>query len=285
MQFEFQLYQSYRAIVLMLLSLLLVWVDGHTNWLKPARYYVGYVVAPTQQLSSLPNVLFDWFGESMHTRDSLLNENKRLKVHNMILQQQIQKQVSLEVENIQLRELFNASEVVDDKVLITSVIDVNPNPYIKQVTINKGAHDGVFIGQPVLDAHGLLGQVIDVMPYNSRVLMLADSNHTVPVQITRNGVRAIATGTGSLSELELIYVPITADIKAGDLLVSSGLGQRYPKGYPVATVSAVNNIPGEAFLQIKAKPSAKLDRSRYLMLVFRSGSGKVPPKFLWQEVE
>lgn len=285
MQFEFQPYQSYRAIVLMLVSLLFVWVDGNTNWLKPARYYMGYVLAPTQQLSGLPNVLFGWVGESVDSRDSLISENKRLKVHNMILQQQIQKQVSLEVENIQLRELFNASEVVDDKVLITSVVDVNPNPYIKQVTINKGAHDGVFIGQPVLDAYGLLGQVIDVMPYSSRVLMLADSNHTVPVQITRNGVRAIATGTGSLSELELIYVPVTADIKEGDLLVSSGLGQRYPKGYPVATVSEVNNIPGEAFLQIKATPSAKLDRSRYLMLVFRSGSGKVPPKSLWQEAK
>lgn len=283
MQFEFHRYQSYRAIALALLSLCLVFVDAHTNWLKPVRYYVGYVLAPSQELSSLPNVIADWLGESMHSRDSLIKENKRLKVHNMILQQQIQKQVSLEVENIQLRELFNASEVVDDKVLITSVVDINPDPYIKQVTINKGANDGVFIGQPVLDAYGLLGQVIDVMPYSSRVLMLADSNHTVPVQITRNGVRAIAMGTGSLSELELIYVPITADIKVGDLLVSSGLGQRYPKGYPVASVTQVNHIPGSAFLQIKAQPSAKLDRSRYLMLVFRSGSGKVPPKSLWQE--
>lgn len=283
MQFEFQLHQSYRAVVIMIIALLFVWVDSHTTWLKPARYYMGYVVAPTQELSTLPSIISDWLNEATYSRDSLLNENQRLKAHNMILQQQIQRQVSLEVENIQLRELFQASEIVDDKVLITSVVDVNPDPYIKQVTINKGAHEGVFIGQPVLDAHGLLGQVIDVMPYSSRVLMLADSNHTVPVQVTRNGVRAIASGTGSLSELELIYVPITADIKEGDLLVSSGLGQRYPKGYPVATVSAVNNIPGEAFLQIKAKPSAKLDRSRYLMLVFRSGSGKVPPKSLWQE--
>lgn len=283
MQFEFQTYQSYRAIALLLLSLFLVWVDDNINWLAPVRYYMGYVLVPTQELSTLPVVIVDWLQESATTRETLLRENKRLKARNTILQQQIQKQVSLEVENIQLRELLNASEEVNDKVLVTSVVDINPDPYIKQITINKGAHEGVFIGQPVLDAFGLLGQVIDVMPYSSRVLMLADSNHTVPVQITRNGVRAIASGTGSLDEMEVIYVPITADIKEGDLLVSSGLGQRYPKGYPVATVSSVKNVSGEAFLQVKAKPSAKLDRSRFLLLVFRAGSGRVPPKTLWQE--
>ncbi len=285
MQFEFQPVQAYRAVALLLLSLFIVWIDSNINWLKPVRYYMGYTLVPSQELSTLPVVVIDWLHEATTTRETLLLENKRLQARNTVLQQQIQKQVSLEVENIQLRELLNASEEVNDKVLVTSVVDINPDPYIKQITINKGAHEGVFIGQPVLDAFGLLGQVIDVMPYSSRVLMLADSNHTVPVQNTRNGVRAIASGTGSLDELEVIYVPVTADIKEGDLLVSSGLGQRYPKGYPVATVHSVKNVPGDAFLQVKAKPSAKLDRSRFLLLVFRAGSGQVPPKSLWQDTK
>ena len=162
---------------------------------------------------------------------------------------------------------------------------VDPDPFSQQILINKGSEDQAFIGQPVLDSHGLMGQIIDVLPYTSRVLLIADSNHAIPVEVNRNGVRAIAVGSGNLNQLNLIYVPETADIKEGDLLVSSGLGGRYPRGYPVAKVAKVAHSPGQAFAEVSATPSAQLDRSRHMLLVFNKTASQVPPKTLWGEDE
>lgn len=265
-----------------MLALALMWLDSHFPWLQPARYFTGYVLTPSQQVAAVPGVVAEWFSESSSQRQELLTENKQLSARNLVLELRAQRMAALEAENIELRELLSASEQIDDRVLVTSVIAVDPDPFSQQILINKGGEDGVFIGQPVLDAYGLLGQVIDVMPYSARVLMIADSNHAIPVQVNRNGVRAIAVGTGSLDELELIYVPNTADIVAGDLLVSSGLGGRYPRGYPVATVTRVDNIPGKSFAVVTAEPSAHLDRSRHLLLVFRQGAATVPPADIWK---
>jgi len=146
--------------------------------------------------------------------------------------------------------------------------------------VNKGELDGVYKGQPVLDAQGLMGQVIEVLPYTSRVILIADSNHAIPVQVNRNGVRAIAVGSGQLNELVLIYVPDTADIKAGDMLVSSGLGNRFPQGYPVGVIKSVEHDPGEPFAIVSAEPSAYLDRSRHLLLVFSQDSHLPEPNVL-----
>ena len=172
---------------------------------------------------------------------------------------------------------------MDDEVLVTGILAIDPDPYSQLIIINKGGHDGAFVGQPVLDAHGLLGQVVDVLPFTSRVLMIADSNHAIPVQVNRTGVRAIAVGNGSLDSLDIVYVPTTAGIEVGDTLVSSGLGGRYPKGYPVATVTSVDNQTGESFARVTAKPTAHLDRSRYLLLVFAGSAEKVPPASLWKD--
>lgn len=267
---------------MVVLSLSLMWLDSNHSWLQAARYHLGFVIAPTQGLAQVPHVLYSWFEESGANQQQLLKENKQLTARNLVLELKMQRLGALEAENINLRELLNASEKVDDRVLVTSVIALDPDPFSQQVLINKGGEDGVFIGQPVLDAYGLLGQVIDVLPYSALVMMIADANHAIPVQVNRNGVRSIAVGTGSLDELELTHVPTTADIVEGDLLVSSGLGERYPRGYPVATVTAVKNISGEPFAVVKAKPNAHLDRSRYLLLVFNQGAGRVPTKDLWR---
>lgn len=265
-----------------MIALALMWFDSHRTWLQPVRYFTGYLLAPAQQTALIPGAIGDWFSESSTSRQQLLAENKQLSARNLVLELRSQRLAALETENIELRELLSASEQIDDRVLVTSVIAVDPDPFSQQILINKGGEDGVFIGQPVLDAYGLLGQVIDVMPYSARVLMIADSNHAIPVQINRNGVRAIAVGTGSLDELELIYVPNTADIVKGDLLVSSGLGGRYPRGYPVGVVTKVENVPGKSFAVVTAEPSAHLDRSRHLLLVFSQGAAKVPPTDIWK---
>ncbi|MEK9764841.1 MAG: rod shape-determining protein MreC [Thalassolituus sp.] len=278
-------FQGQRVALIAVFCLVLMWVDNEYQWLEPVRYGIGYAVAPAQKTAVVPLSVAEWLGENASLRRELLKENKILAARNLVLERKAQRMASLEAENMSLRELLSASDQVDDKVLVTSVTAVDPDPYTQQIIIDKGGSDGVFVGQPVLDAHGLLGQVIDVLPFSSRVLMIADSNHAVPVQVNRNGVRAIATGTGALSELELIYVPNTADIKVGDILVSSGLGGRYPKGYPVATVSSIVNEPGESFASVKAEPTAKLDRSRHLLLVFTDQSGRVPPAQLWGTAE
>ncbi len=259
-----------------------MWLDHSNAWLQAVRYQLGFIIAPTQTLAQVPHVLHNWFEESGANQQQLVMQNQQLTARNLVLELKMQRLVALEAENANLRELLNASEQVDGRVLVTSVIALDPDPFSQQVLINKGGEDGVFIGQPVLDAYGLLGQVIDVLPYSSLVMMIADANHAIPVQVNRNGVRSIAVGTGSLTELELTHVSSTADIVPGDLLVSSGLGERYPRGYPVATVTSVENISGQPFAVVKAEPSAHLDRSRYLLLVFNQGAGRVPAKDIWR---
>ncbi|WP_369855429.1 rod shape-determining protein MreC [Candidatus Thalassolituus haligoni] len=275
-------YQGQRTLLVCLLALALMWADQRYAVFQSLRYVAGYALYPAQQLAILPSSLANWMDESTTSRRDLLDQNKQLSARNLVLELKAQRLASLEAENIELRELLSASEQVDDKVLVTTVMAVDPDPYTQQILINKGGDDGVFIGQPVLDAYGLLGQVVDVLPHTSRVMMIADSNHAIPVQINRNGVRAIATGTGALDRLELIYVPNTADIKVGDLLVSSGLGGRYPRGYPVATVEQVEHQAGQLFASVTATPSARMDRSRLLLLVFSQGAGKVPSDELWR---
>lgn len=272
-----------QLAVLLGLLVALIWFDTQYSWLQPIRYQLGYILTPSQQVAQTPRIISQWLSNTTVTQEQLLKENQQLQARNLILELRSQRLASLETENKELRKLLNASEQVDDRVLVASIISSSSSSYKQQVTINKGGTDGVFIGQPVLDAYGLLGLVVDVMPYSAKVMLVADANHAVPVQTNRSGVRAVAEGTGSLDELELMYVPKTADIVVGDLLVSSGLGERYPKGYPVATVSAVENIPGLPFAKVLAKPSAQLDRSRFLLLVFSQGASRIPPQEIWQE--
>lgn len=167
--------------------------------------------------------------------------------------------------------MLNSSALVNEKVEVAELIGMDPNPFTHRIIINKGERDGVVLGQPVLDARGLMGQVVELMPYTSRVLLLTDTTHSIPVQVNRNGLRAIASGTGNPERLELRHVADTADIKEGDLLVSSGLGQRFPAGYPVATVKEVIHDSGQPFAIVRAVPTAALNRSRYLLLVFSDG--------------
>ncbi|MGE8387806.1 MAG: rod shape-determining protein MreC, partial [Pseudomonas sp.] len=186
----------------------------------------------------------------------------------LLLQGRLQKLAALTEQNVRLRELLNSSALVNEKVEVAELIGVDPNPFTHRILINKGERDGVFLGQPVLDARGLMGQVVELMPYTSRVLLLTDTTHSIPVQVNRNGLRAIASGTGNPERLELRHVADTADIKEGDLLVSSGMGQRFPAGYPVATVNEVIHDSGQPFAIVRAIPTAALNRSRYMLLVF-----------------
>jgi len=259
--------------------------DKYLEPMQNVRSLLGYLITPVQWVSGLPGQLGVWAEKSAVSRASLQEENDRLRNESLVLKQKVQQMVSLRAENNRLRELLNAAELLDDKVQVAELVGVDPDPYTHHIIINKGEKHGVFVGQPILDAQGLMGQVIEVLPYTSRVLLLADSNHAIPVLVNRNGIRAIAVGSGRLDELALIYVPDTADIKQGDLLVSSGLGSRYPRGYPVATIISVEHDPGEPFAIVSARPSAQLDRSRYVLLVFSKDSKLPEPVIQTNEQE
>jgi rod shape-determining protein MreC len=257
-----------RLLVLTVLSVALMVVDARFEVLKPLRSHLAQVLTPFYWLAERPVRLWEGVSQQFTQRDELIAENEKLKAEALLMQRRLQKLATLTEQNVRLRELLNSAALVDDKVLVSELIGTDPNPFTHRILIDKGEKDGVYLGQPVLDALGLMGQVVEVMPYSARVLLLTDTTHSIPVQVNRNGLRAIAIGTGNPERLELRHVADTADIKEGDLLVSSGLGQRFPAGYPVATVKEVIHDTGQPFAVVRAVPTARLNRSRYLLLVF-----------------
>jgi len=160
-------------------------------------------------------------------------------------------------------------------VLIAELLAVDMQPFRHQVTINKGKREGAFDGQPIVDANGIMGQIIHVGPFSSIVLLITDPTHALPVQINRNGLRAIAVGTGQNSSLQLEHLPNNADIRQGDLIVSSGLGSRFPSGYPVGTVSKISLDPAEPFAKVVVTPSARLEQSREVLMVWPHDYSKI----------
>lgn len=248
----------------------LVVVGLYTDKLEPLREKLARWVTPFYHITNVPSRVNDWRKDTFVSRADLKAENEALKIELLIHQRKVQQIASLAAENVRLRQLLNASQMLQDTVLIAELIGVSPNPLSHKVIINRGMKDGTFKGQPVLDAFGLMGQVIEVSENSSTVLLISDSTHAIPVQVNRNGVRAIAEGTGDLNALSLRHVSANTDIRVGDLLVSSGMGERFPVGYPVAEVLQVVRDPGKAFLTVVAKPMARLDRSRHLLLVFEN---------------
>jgi rod shape-determining protein MreC len=246
-------------------------VDARFTVLKPVRSQMSLVLMQSYWIVDLPQRLYQGVASQFGSRTELIAENEKLKTEALLLQGRLQKLAALTEQNVRLRELLNSSALVNEKVEVAELIGMDPNPFTHRIIINKGERDGVVLGQPVLDARGLMGQVVELMPYTSRVLLLTDTTHSIPVQVNRNGLRAIASGTGNPERLELRHVADTADIKEGDLLVSSGLGQRFPAGYPVATVKEVVHDSGQPFAIVRAVPTAALNRSRYLLLVFSDG--------------
>lgn len=250
------------------IALALVLVDLRYNSLNYSRALIDTVMTPVYWLADIPGNLGEWTDTHITSRSDLQEENARLRRENLIMQGRSQQMASLQADNARLRALLNSTALLRDDVLVAELIGVSPDPVRHQLVLDKGATDGVFEGQPLIDADGLMGQVVEVSALTSRVLLITDATHSIPVQVNRNGVRAIAEGTGSLVNLEVHHVAATTDIRAGDLLVSSGLGGRFPVGYPVAVVTSVDRNPGQAFARITARPSAALDRSRHVLLVF-----------------
>lgn len=258
---------TYRLLIALVLAVVLIALDQRSRWVEPLRYGVGYLTAPVHYLAHLPVDAVDGFLRLTETRTKLMESRERLERQVLILEQKVQRLAVLQAENTRLRELLNSSANLDASVLVAEIIGVDPDPNRQELVINKGGRDDVTQGQAVLDSEGLIGQVVETGPLSARVLLITDASHAMSVQVNRNGVRAILAGTGQGNRLRLLYVPDTADIREGDLLVSTGLGQLYPRGYPVARVVSVSHHSGAAFSEIEARPTAHLDRVSHVLLV------------------
>lgn len=245
--------------------------DARFGYLERIRYGLGYATTPVYWVADIPTRVSFWIDDVFVSRTDLLEENDDLRAELLIAQRELQLLESLVSENNRLLALNEATRGINGDVLAAEIINISPDPYSKRVLINKGAREGVFVGQALLDANGLMGQVDEVLPFTSWVLLITDSHHVTPVEVNRNGERALAKGSSTTAtELELQFVTQTQDMKAGDRLVSSGMGQVYPKNYPVAEIVSVYADPGQDFATIKARPLAQLDSTRHVMLVFNN---------------
>ncbi|MFT7688829.1 MAG: rod shape-determining protein MreC [Candidatus Azotimanducaceae bacterium] len=253
---------------LCILSICLMSVDHLSNYLDDVRATLSAVITPIIFLSDYPNKTVEVFQDTIISRGELMGKVEMLEQKLLLLNAKTEKMAALSAENKRLRDLLGSAAKLQDNVLVAELVGLNPDPNRHEVIIDKGSRHEVFVGQPVLDANGLLGQVIEVSLLVSRVLLISDQTHGIPVQVVRSNLRLIAQGTGASRELELMHVQETADIKVGDLLVSSGLGDRFPVGYPVGRVKQVEFEPGQPFAKAIAEPTALLDRSRHVLLVF-----------------
>ena len=243
-------------------------VDHKQNHLESVRSVLLTLVYPLQYVVNIPVAATHWLSDNVVTRQDLLDENARLKSEHLKLNSRLQRYAILQEENKRLRELLESSINLNDRVLVAELIEVDLEPFRQQIVINKGRNQGAYDGQPIVDAGGIMGQIIHVGPFSSTVLLITDPTHALPVQINRNGLRAIAVGTGQNNILSLQHLPTNADIHEGDLIISSGLGHRFPRGYPVGTISKIELIPGEAFAEVSISPSANLGQSREVLLVW-----------------
>jgi rod shape-determining protein MreC len=250
------------------LSIVLMAVDHRQNHVEAIRSAISVVIYPIQYLVNLPVAVGEWMGESVSSREYLMEENERLRMQQLLFKAQLQKLAALRIENERLRELLQSSKKVGENVLIAELLAIDLDPFSRQIVINKGSNDNVYLGQPVLDAEGIMGQVVHVGPFSATVMLITDPNHAIPVHVNRNGLRAIALGTGAPDVLEIPYLPNSADIVVGDLLTSSGLGGRFPRDYPVARITEVKITPTQPYATVTAEPIALLERSREVLLVW-----------------
>ncbi len=274
-----------RLLILVLLSVAMMTVDHRGAHLEPVRAGLLLLISPLQYLINLPFAAGPWLSESFTSRNALQDENSRLRDEQLALMARMQRYEALEVENRRLRELLQSSARMGGRTSVAEIIAVNLDPFKRQIVLDKGTRDGVTLGQPLLDARGILGQVVHAAPYTSNVLLITDPTHALPVQVLRNGLRSIAFGSGLSNLLDLPYLANNADIQAGDLLVSSGLGGRFPADYPVGKVVSVEFNPNEPFAKVRAEPSADLERNREVLLFWLDplsgtaggGSAAAPP--------
>lgn len=268
----------------MALSITLMTLDHRFHHVDQLRAGLSLIIYPIRYLVNMPADMGNWASDAFKTRKTLQEENLDLKTKNRLLKSELQKFNYVKTENLHLRALLKSSKKFDGRVLIAELLSVDLDPYKRQVVINKGSNDGVYPGQPLVDSQGVMGLVTNVGLLSSSALLITDPNHSLPIQLLRNGLRAIASGTGSANRIELENIPNNSDIKVGDEFVSSGLGCVFPTGYPAGRIVEINTDPSLPFAHVVAEPAAALSRSREVLLVWpsdeRQGDSENPCKMI-----
>ena len=267
-----------RLFLAVIISVAAIVADSRFGVFSHVRVYLSSLVSPLQYIANAPGTLLDTMSTQVQTRADLIEQTKQQEQQLFTLRSRLLKMDQLEHENQRLRELLGSPVHKESRKMVAELLSVDSDPFSHQVLINKGALDGVYNGQAVINDQGVIGQVLHVGSTTSRVLLITDSSHGIPVRVLRNDLRAIASGSGELDKLELRNLPRNTDIQVGDLLVTSGLGGRFPEGYPVATVTRSDYVEGKPFAQIEAKPLVALDRLRYLLLLWTDKKPEVHDK-------
>ncbi|ANT69576.1 MULTISPECIES: rod shape-determining protein MreC [Aeromonas] len=257
-----------RLFLAVIISIAAIVADSRFGVFSHVRVYLSSLVSPLQYMANAPGIMLDTMSTQVQTRAGLIEQTKQQEQQLFTLRSRLLKMDHLEHENQRLRELLGSPVHKESRKMVAELLSVDSDPFSHQVLINKGALDGVYNGQPVINDQGVIGQVLHVGSTTSRVLLITDSSHGIPVRVLRNDLRAIASGSGELDKLELRNLPRNTDVQVGDLLVTSGLGGRFPEGYPVATVTRSDYVEGKPFAQVEAKPLVALDRLRYLLLLW-----------------
>ncbi|MBD1569266.1 rod shape-determining protein MreC [Aliivibrio sp. S10_S31] len=267
---------QFRLFIAVMVSASLMLADSRLNAFSDIRYLLNSFVSPIHYAANLPRTMFNGMYERFNSRNTLMLENQRLKQEMFVQNSNLLLMEQLKQENSSLRNLLGSPFIRDEKKMVTEVMAVDSAPYTHQVMIDKGSVDGVYEGQPVISDKGIVGQINYVGAHNSRVLLLTDANNAIPVQAVRNDIRVIASGKGHLDMMQLEHIPTNTDLKVGDLLVTSGLGQRYPEGYPVGYISKIDNDNKRPFASIDIETTVEFDKLRYLLLVWPTGNELAP---------
>ena len=268
----------FRCVLYCLLALALIIVDKRYDHLGKIRRLLSVVAYPVQIAVASPFEGWHWFRDSITSRDALRADKAKLEAELRLAQFRMQRYEALEAETQRLRALRDNTVGVTDRFLIGDVMNVDLDAFRERVLVDKGASDGIYVGQAVLVSGGVFGQVARVGQLTSEVILVSDAAHAIPVQINRNGLRTVAVGTGDTNRLKLPYLPTSADVVAGDLLVTSGLGGGFPAGYPVGTIAEVKRDPAQSLADVEVKPAAALDRSKELLFVWlKPQAPELPP--------
>jgi rod shape-determining protein MreC len=259
-----------RFLLLSLVCLALMILDHRDQHLERVRQGLSVLVYPVRMLVDMPFRGWASVRTNFASRESLVAENERLKRDRLNAEFRLQRLAALESENARLRELLDSQARVGSRALIAEILAVDLDPYRQRFDLNRGLVDGVYVGQALIDAQGVVGQVVRVGPLTAEAVLITDADHAVPVSVNRNGLRTIAVGTGDSGRLRLPYLTNNQDVEVGDLLVSSGLGGVFPAGYPVGRIVERRLRPDQAFAEVIAEPAARLDRDREVLLVWNA---------------
>ena len=255
--------------MLIILSVAMMTVDHHFNHLRKVRQSISVAMYPIEYLASLPGKVYSWSSESFSSRNKLLRENAALRAEQIRLELQLQKLATLEQENERLREMLSSAKYFEkERVLIGELLSVDLDPYRQRIVVNKGTRDGIYEGQPLLGAKGIIGQIEKAGPFSSVAILISDPNHALLGEVARSRQRSLVVGTGNIQKLELLHLTNTADIQIGDLIITSGLDGRYPSDYPIAEVTSIQQVSGEAFVKVEAKPLVDLNSIREVLLIW-----------------